>query len=183
MPLQFNISQLLKGGVGEARSLEFQADSPLDLDGTAARDIHGEVRLTLTNFGVLARGEAAATLDLTCSRCLEAFELTVAISFEEEFQPSIDISSGLPSRVPRLEGSFPISSNHTIDLREPLRQQFLLAIDLIPVCDEACKGLCPTCGVNLNQQTCDCEPEPQDSPLAVLQTLLSQPDTGTEEKP
>jgi uncharacterized protein len=40
-----------------------------------------------------------------------------------------------------------------------LRQYLLLELPMAPVCREDCKGLCPTCGQNLNEASCDCAPK------------------------
>lgn len=42
----------------------------------------------------------------------------------------------------------------TIDLDPIVREQVLLALPVTVVCREDCKGLCPTCGQDLNEQDC-----------------------------
>jgi uncharacterized protein len=59
-----------------------------------------------------------------------------------------------------------------IDLGEAIRQQFLLSMDLIPVCTPDCRGLCPTCGVNLNIESCQCPPQEVPNPFEVLKNLI-----------
>ena len=172
MSLEFNVSQLLKSEVGQTRVYDFDAEAPIDLDGSSANDVHGHVKFALTNFGVVATGEADGVLQLNCARCLEDFHQSAHVEFVDEYRPTIDIGTGLASSVPQSETAFDISSNHTIDLREALRQHFLLAVDLIPVCREDCQGLCPTCGVNRNVEHCSCPPPEEPSPFAVLQGLL-----------
>ncbi len=176
MSLQFNVSQLLKSGVGGTRSYDFESDEPLDLDGSLANEIEGHVKFTLTNFGILSHVDARAVISLVCARCLEPFTSPVDVDFEEEYQPSVNIDTGLPATQAHTENAFFINSNHQIDLSEALRQHFLLAVEIIPVCRADCKGLCATCGVNLNEETCACPaPEPV-SPFAALQALLPESD-------
>jgi uncharacterized protein len=43
-----------------------------------------------------------------------------------------------------------------------------------PLCAEACRGLCPECGTNLNSVTCSCRHEWVDPRLAALKGLLNQ---------
>lgn len=175
MSLQFNVSQLLKTDIGRTRTYEFAADEPLDLDEIQATDVHGAVKFTLTNFGIMADVHASGMLHLTCARCLESFDAPAEVSFTEEYRPTIDIATGQPSdAVQHSEMAFEISSNHTIDLTEALRQHLLLAVEIIPVCREDCQGLCPTCGVNRNLETCSCPPPAEPSPFAALQGLLSE---------
>jgi len=172
--LQFNISQLLKEDVGRTRIYDFHSDVPLDLEDGTATDVHGTVKFTLTNFGILANGSAEAVLHLACARCLEPFETPTSVRFEEEFRPTIDIATGLASTVPLGDTAFDISENHTIDLEEALRQNLLLAVEIIPVCSVGCKGLCPSCGVNRNLKDCHCHEADTSSPFAVLQGLLAE---------
>ena len=52
MALQFNVSQLLKSGIGEIREYDFQAEEPIDLEDGVASNVRGHVKFTLTNFGI-----------------------------------------------------------------------------------------------------------------------------------
>ncbi len=44
-----------------------------------------------------------------------------------------------------------------LDLAPEVRQAVILQLPLQLVCEDACRGLCPSCGANLNQAACDCE--------------------------
>jgi len=46
--------------------------------------------------------------------------------------------------------------SNQIDLRPSVREQWLLNVPSYAVCREDCKGLCPTCGKDLNEGPCDC---------------------------
>jgi uncharacterized protein len=176
MTAHFNVSQLLKSGIGQSRTYDFEIEEPLDLDGAVATGVHGTVKLTLTNFGILAAVKAHAEVDLTCARCLEPFRTSMDVEFNEEYRPVIDIATGLPSQLPASDTAFQIADNHTLDLGEAIRQQLLLGIEIIPVCTQGCKGLCATCGTNLNINSCDCPSNEPDNPFAVLQGLLADAD-------
>jgi uncharacterized protein len=56
-----------------------------------------------------------------------------------------------------------------IDLAEIVSEEIVLALPMRFLCQEFCQGLCPTCGVNLNSQTCQCRPQEPLSPFSVLQ--------------
>ena len=52
---------------------------------------------------------------------------------------------------------FPLSAGRSgseVDLRSALREQWLLEVPAFVLCRPDCKGLCPTCGLNLNQGVC-----------------------------
>ena len=49
-----------------------------------------------------------------------------------------------------------------VDLTEDIREDILLALPQVFLCSEDCRGLCPKCGQNLNQGTCDCIAEEEE---------------------
>ena len=59
-----------------------------------------------------------------------------------------------------------------LDLVELMREQFVLALPMKPLCAEDCRGLCPECGTNLNKGQCGCTPRWEDPRLAALKSLL-----------
>ncbi len=48
--------------------------------------------------------------------------------------------------------------SYEIDLRPSVREQWLLNVPSYAVCREDCKGICPTCGKDLNEGPCECPP-------------------------
>jgi uncharacterized protein len=60
---------------------------------------------------------------------------------------------------------------HLVDISEVMRQAVMLAIPLKPLCKEECRGLCPSCGVNLNEESCDCKNEEPDDRWEGLRNL------------
>lgn len=59
-----------------------------------------------------------------------------------------------------------------IDLKYGIRDSLLLSKPIKVVCSEECKGLCPTCGVNLNEEMCQCMHESIDSRWQELKKLM-----------
>jgi uncharacterized protein len=43
-----------------------------------------------------------------------------------------------------------------LDLRPAIREQWVLEAPAYALCRPDCKGLCPTCGIDLNASECDC---------------------------
>lgn len=48
-------------------------------------------------------------------------------------------------------------SGNVIELDEIITNSFLMNVSGKYLCSEDCKGLCPYCGINLNEQSCSCE--------------------------
>jgi uncharacterized protein len=116
-------------------------------------------------------GSVKTELELVCSRCLEPFRMTVDASFDIRYLPASEISTDTEREVEDEDLETSYYRDDQIDLNELLREQFYLALPMKPLCQEACKGLCPQCGVNLNAAPCDCAPAWEDPRLAGLRTL------------
>jgi uncharacterized protein len=112
--------------------------------------------------GILVRGEVCYAVEHTCRRCLTDFIddgcSPVAGLFEIELG----------------EDAYPIDGT-TIDLEPFLRDETLLGLPLLPVCEESCEGVVTTAGIDLNTDSPD-DSDDTGSPFAVLRDLLSPED-------
>ena len=116
-------------------------------------------------------GTARTELELPCSRCLEPFRLPVDSSFDLRYLPASEASTEAEQEVGEGDLETSYYRDEEIDLDELMREQFYLALPMKPLCRDACKGLCPHCGTNLNASSCDCAPASQDPRLAPLREL------------
>lgn len=145
-PLVFNVAQLLRDTEGSTRQYDVEADELLlSKEGESiqkAYNIQGQVRFTKVRHEILAQGHFKADVDMTCVRCLEDFKAPIEIDLEEEFTPSIDVGTGLPTEAEEdEEEKLQIDPNHMLHLGEALRQQFLVSMPMQPICREDCPGL------------------------------------------
>lgn len=168
----FNVAQLMKAPVGTSLVNDFhEEDIQLDDDIEVIGPIDGHVRMRRTNQGLLVDGWVELTLELSCNRCLKTFEQPMHVDFEEQFYPTVDVISGMPLEPFDEDEIFPIDAHHEVDLTEAVRQNVLLALPMVTICREDCRGLCPQCGQDLNLGSCGCKPE-VDERLSVLKQLL-----------
>jgi uncharacterized protein len=171
--LRFNVAQLLQQHVGATRQHEFD-DPVLALeDGLELRPVAGQVKLTRTKNGVLVQTSAEGAVTLNCGRCLSDYSQPVEVAFDEEYHATVNVSTGVPLPGPDEDGAFLINSSHLLDLGDAIREYVLLALPIAPVCRADCCGMCPQCGINLNEATCDCVDEVVDERLAALKSLLN----------
>lgn len=142
--------------------------------------IAGDVRFTgllrkLDETRFRLTGTVRAMLELNCGRCLESFPLPVAVDMDLTYVPQPSAAPTTPDVELQAEDlSTAYYHDHLLDLGEMLREQFNLALPMRPLCEEACKGLCPQCGTNLNRETCGCNVKWEDPRLAVLRSLLER---------
>jgi len=118
-------------------------------------------------------GGVKSRLELSCSRCLEAFTHPVDASFEVRYQPRSANAGEGEREVEDDDLSTAFYENDEIDLGQLMREQFYLSLPMKPLCVAECRGLCPQCGTNLNRGTCGCVRDWEDPRLAVLKQLKS----------
>jgi uncharacterized protein len=152
--LSYNVASLLRAEPGAERRYEVD-DVRLDIadDLQLAQPINGEVRLSRTGRSVLARAHLSTAIEGYCSRCLKAIVTPIEVDIEEEALPSIDIDTGLPVGEQDEPDALRLDDHHELDLAEPVREAISLAEPITLLCREDCRGLCPTCGVDLNTVT------------------------------
>ncbi len=179
--MEINVSQQLKSTTASTRN--YQVDGIVDIfgDGDGSM-VQGEVTLIRTNRGILVKGTLHTEVKATCCRCLGLFGSSLALNIEEEYFPTIDVSSGTPLPLPEEPDSFTIDEHHVLDLTEAVRQYALLAIPMKPLCREDCGGLCPACGHNLNEEPCDCPPQETDPRWSVLRKLSLSSNTSANKR-
>jgi uncharacterized protein len=137
-----NVAGLLKAQTGATRSYQLVLDTFVLDDDTVARNIEGEVRLTRLREAVMASVAAAGEARLICARCLQEYDQPFAVEFDEEYRQTVDVRTGLDLAAdePEDEQISRIDENHELDLREPLRQEILVALPMRPDCGAACPG-------------------------------------------
>jgi uncharacterized protein len=118
-------------------------------------------------------GRVATRLRLECGRCLEAFEIPVDSPFELRYVPQVENAGEGEREVEEDDLTTAFYKDETLDLGELMHEQFVLALPMKPLCDAACKGLCPQCGTNLNKDTCGCKPAWTDPRLAALKGIFN----------
>lgn len=167
--VQINVSQQLKSIIGTTRN--YQINDTVNIAGQDS-PVKGEVRLLRTDRGILVQGRLDTEVELSCSRCLNTFRYPLTLNIEEEYLPTIDITSGAVLPLSDDSDSYTISEQNILDLTEAIGQYALMSIPMKPLCREDCAGLCPTCGNDLNNSDCQCPP-PMDPRWAKLAELAS----------
>ena len=162
-PLRLNVGFVVAQSAGFSRDFPFdlpQINIPPDLQ---LSSLSGFVRATRTPQGILLQADLQIQIGLECVRCLTDFLQSLNINFTElyAFSQRYVTDSGLL-----------MPDTGFIDLAPVLREYILLEIPISPLCRRDCKGLCPICGNNLNESTCNHEDESVDPRLASLKKLL-----------
>lgn len=155
---------------GTSVSRSYRETIYLDREGTSV-EVSGSVTARNDGRMVIVHGTVNGSVMLHCSRCLKLTECSVHTEFEAEcevrhfFAMAEGNYEGLDEEVTS------IFDESTADVTELARQALILALPMQPLCRADCKGICPTCGADLNEEPCACQP-PKDPRWAKLEELL-----------
>ncbi len=152
---------------------DFRQRTPLTSTGRAelVEEHHGKHEVIKD---IRLRGKLQAKLELQCARCLEPVLQDVSREFELLYRPLGADAGRDELSVTDAEAEIGYYQGEGILLEDVLREQVLLALPLKVTCREDCKGLCPQCGRNLNQEQCSCSTEVEDPRWAALKDVRSR---------
>ena len=144
-------------------------------DGERGRDFHFppavSAHLLYYRSGqeLFFQGSVSGAVEGICSRCLKSYSLPLETEFNLVLLPD---SPGSKNReLNRDEMGLSYYSTEEIDLAPLIHEQVLLALPLRPLCDEQCRGLCVSCGAELNQGPCGCAPSEGDPRMTAFRAL------------
>lgn len=151
-------------------------------DVVALSPIHWQGRIRRLDMGFLLEAGLDYEQTLSCQRCLEPVTEPVSAEIDLMVQTA-ETGDALAGELELDEEDFGVYSvdGEELDLDPLLIEQIQLAVPMRPVCREDCKGLCGSCGQNLNAGACDCDTgvtDPRWSGLAALKDQLSEAQGG-----
>lgn len=137
--------------------------SEFKMDYNILEPLKGKFFVQPADEGVLVRGKITGKAAIPCNRCLDQAIVDVNADFSEyeEIPPETkDID----------QHGLIVYQMHSpmLNLDAVAWEQFQLALPVQPLCKEDCKGLCPECGINLNNEQCKCENNTGDPRMAAL---------------
>ena len=167
-PFVVNIADLVnRPGARRRERVEGRLGSAIKVVDTQSRPetpVVVDALLEWVSDGLLATGTVRGAWEAPCRRCLRPVTGEAVVEFQELFAPN-----------PRDGDSYPLGHDR-VDLEPLAREALTLDLPLAPLHAEDCRGLCPTCGADLNEGDCDCPPAEVDPRWAALDVLLRDPE-------
>jgi len=168
--MKINILQA-KTVIGSRETFEFVTSTEkIDLKGEGpwlSNELKVEGELINNGRVLKIKGVIHATAKYQCNYCLEDFITNMEIPFGDDYldqsMKEKEIDSG---------ADLAYYNGDEIDIADLVRESMILAEPLKVVCSKSCRGLCPHCGINLNEGQCSCDDYVIDPRLAVLSKLL-----------
>jgi uncharacterized protein len=134
---------------------------PAEVSGRVRRD-GAEVELS---------GKLRAKIIAACDRCLQPVNLSIGADFKERFVPAVSWRAEQQHELQEEDLNLSVFDGEAIELDDLVREEILLAVPAHVLCREDCKGLCPVCGIDRNQGSCQCETKATDSRWQGLEEL------------
>lgn len=111
---------------------------------------------------IRVRADYDASFEILCARCVEPVAVPLVGEFDLIFRPQ-DADAEAGERAITLdETEIGYYDESGLLLEDVVREQVLLSLPSRTLCMEDCKGLCPSCGQNLNRATCTCDTAARD---------------------
>jgi uncharacterized protein len=141
-------------------------------DGRVVRieGVRAELAIQKAATEYFCQGRVQAGLVLECSRCLKPFH--VELSEPTDFIVCSEEQAAGREAFDDEDYVYFQGNDLKVDIVEPVRQALVLALPLKPLCVETCKGLCPRCGTDLNEKSCNCRMEVPDTRWDGLRNLF-----------
>ncbi|MEA2011666.1 MAG: DUF177 domain-containing protein [Verrucomicrobiota bacterium] len=102
--------------------------------------------------GTLIKGSVKTKINCICDRCLQPFEQEIS---------SDEVCHFIEN-----------TTDDIIDLTNDIREDTLLCIPQTALCSTDCKGICPQCGKNQNNEKCKCTNREENNQLSNLGAKL-----------
>jgi len=163
--MKVQISDIISGK-GRQKNIDYTFEmNPFEFEGDIIKpvssckvsgDLSCKENILLLNINI------KVNLGMNCSRCLDTFIYPIDIDIEERF---INDSKSLDEAI--------VVIDDVLDINEIVETSIISTLPIKRVCKTECKGLCQTCGCNLNNNSCTCDKEDVDVRFEVLKGFFN----------
>ncbi len=146
-------------------------DLPTPEGGTALCHALATVEVTRSGARYDIRARASGTVRAECHRCAAEFDLPV------EVEIVLAVHRGQDAAPPEEdESDFVVvpAGDVRYDIFPRVREALILELPIKVLCREDCKGICRSCGANLNDGECGCPREGADPRWSALRKLIDR---------
>jgi uncharacterized protein len=155
---KIRIKKSYEAGLLDFHSSEFQQAGPLEVRATAE----------LVEDHIRVSGQMHTRLEMPCARCLEGVVEEVSRDFDLYYRPMNGIRREEEVQLKEGDTEIGFFEGDGIFLSAVLSELVNLQVPMKTICRSDCRGLCPTCGANLNHEDCRCEAPAPDARLQPL---------------
>ncbi len=135
--------------------------------------IRAQLVVTHVEQQYIIRGQLTTQAQAKCVRCLKSFSLPVDEHVDWIVQVVTDQTEEIGEDDAEDFWHIPAGTSE-LEIGDRVREIILVSLPTNPRCQADCRGLCPHCGADLNEEECECSDERIDPRWAALQDLVHQ---------
>jgi len=128
----------------------------------AGAEMVADVVIESFDGGVAVTGKISSVWEGECRRCVAPLDGELVTDVRELFRRGGGED----------EGTYPMGEDH-INIRDMVTDALFVALPVLPLCREDCRGICPRCATDLNVAACGCEEVHFDPRWSALEALAS----------
>lgn len=171
--MQIHLSEILsKEGKSVEKEIELNQES-FEISGQVYKITKcGPVKLTISNKGnqeLLISAKMDVAVAIPCSRCLK----DVITEFCLDFSREVDMKVSGEERCRQMDENNYIAG-YELNVDALIADEMVLQWPMKVLCKVDCKGICPVCGKDLNQQECECDRTVLDPRMAAFLNIFEQ---------
>lgn len=117
-------------------------------------NVHIDCKMDKSQHQIILKCEAVVNSKMVCDRCNYEFNTQLNSNFQLSY-----IFSKNPVVSEDYNVKYLTTDQDKIDISKDIYEYTELSIPMKKLCSDDCKGLCPVCGINLNQGSCNCHLE------------------------
>jgi uncharacterized protein len=155
---RISVRQDFAPGAVDYHSPDFRQVDPLEVRATAE----------LIDDQIHIHGELRTRVEMPCARCLDPVIEEVSRDFDLLYRPMQSVPPDEETRLRVDDTEIGFFQGEGLFLADVLAEQVHLAMPMKAICRSDCRGLCPHCGINLNNEGCRCGTQALDPRLAPL---------------
>ena len=175
MKTQIAVAEIPASGLVIEETLEAQWVNFVLGDSLAAEnaDVPLKVELERRGGNVCLDGNLSIGFDFACSRCAEdasdRLQITLKCTFTKALEE--DEEGDMEIWGMNAERELLTYDDNQINLEEAITELIVFQTPQYPLCNTDCRGLCATCGQNLNNTSCNCVTDDVDPRWAKLKQI------------
>ena len=135
------------------------------------RPVNVELNLNRRPDHIRITGKIVGTLEVSCHRCLRPFPLPLNEQIDAYLVADGRITGGEEKELESAELFYEFFDGEVIEVDRLVAEQIFLTLPVKVLCSEDCRGICPGCGANLNDEPCRCRTGSKQSPFSKLKLI------------
>ncbi len=156
----------------EGLKIEFQDISNLGEDLNIKQPFSGYFKLKKLGIEVKLEGFLKGVITLECDRCLALYDFPIEHKFNIDIKPLASLNLEEEKELSEEEMEVSFYENSWISFYDLLKEEIFLNLPYKNLCNPDCKGICPICGANLNENPCNCKGYKKESPFSILKNIF-----------